>query len=71
MIVDHPLWEEKPMTEEFKDWYRKTYGLEAEKLILAKPEYYEMMAKIMGARGGKATLKKYGREHFSRIGRKK
>ena len=29
------------------------------------------IARELGAKGGKATLKKYGREHFSRIGRKK
>lgn len=41
------LWEETKPSKDFKDWYRKMYGLGAESLYLATDKYWEIMENLL------------------------
>ena len=58
-----------------KDWrdilWEKSIILMKEKLLMKKQDYFKQIAKELGKQGGEKTLEKYGKEHFSSIGKSK
>lgn len=43
----NPFWKEVKPTEKFKEFYKKQTGLKAERLILAKKKYYDLLRKLL------------------------